>query len=197
LNNSNPKYSNSNESSTTSQPRGEKPYKGDYSKRHQPSQHTLSSFFTLTDKSKFDDSKSSTKKNSQLTTKNAIDTNDNAARTDEAIEQISQQTENFQISDPSQQLTVYMNPSAYNPIEFNTSPKAARFFVIKSYSEDDIHRSIKYNIWCSTEHGNRRLDSAYFRGNSISTFLRAITYFDSKFFTVFFSYFIKKSQTQK
>lgn len=36
-----------------------------------------------------------------------------------------------------------------------------RFFVIKSYSEDDIHRSIKYEIWCSTEHGNQRLDQAY------------------------------------
>nr|KAF6384191.1 YTH N6-methyladenosine RNA binding protein 2 [Pipistrellus kuhlii] len=31
----------------------------------------------------------------------------------------------------------------------------------QSYSEDDIHRSIKYNIWCSTEHGNKRLDAAY------------------------------------
>lgn len=36
-----------------------------------------------------------------------------------------------------------------------------RFFVIKSYSEDDIHRSIKYEIWCSTEHGNKRLDQAF------------------------------------
>ena len=52
----------------------------------------------------------------------------------------------------------------YNPREFNTSPKQARFFVIKSYSEDDIHRSIKYGIWCSTEHGNRRLDQAFSRG---------------------------------
>ena len=41
------------------------------------------------------------------------------------------------------------------------NPKGARFFIIKSYSEDDIHRSIKYNIWCSTEHGNKRLDSAF------------------------------------
>ncbi|RUS83516.1 hypothetical protein EGW08_008695 [Elysia chlorotica] len=49
----------------------------------------------------------------------------------------------------------------YNPKEFNLNPKSARFFIIKSYSEDDIHRSIKYNIWCSTEHGNKRLDSAF------------------------------------
>ena len=49
----------------------------------------------------------------------------------------------------------------YNPKEFDLSAKNARFFVIKSYSEDDIHRSIKYEIWCSTEHGNKRLDVAF------------------------------------
>ena len=49
----------------------------------------------------------------------------------------------------------------YNPKEFNMNPKSARYFIIKSYSEDDIHRSIKYSIWCSTEHGNKRLDAAY------------------------------------
>ncbi|KAK3753538.1 hypothetical protein QZH41_006517 [Actinostola sp. cb2023] len=37
----------------------------------------------------------------------------------------------------------------------------ARFFIIKSYSEDDIHRSIKYSVWTSTEHGNRRLNEAF------------------------------------
>ena len=49
----------------------------------------------------------------------------------------------------------------YNPKDFNLNPKGVRFFIIKSYSEDDIHRSIKYSIWCSTEHGNKRLDAAY------------------------------------
>lgn len=49
----------------------------------------------------------------------------------------------------------------YNPKEFDLGAPLARFFVIKSYSEDDIHRSIKYEIWCSTEHGNKRLDSAF------------------------------------
>ncbi|XP_015126342.1 YTH domain-containing family protein 2 isoform X1 [Diachasma alloeum] len=49
----------------------------------------------------------------------------------------------------------------YNPIEFDQTAPGAKFFVIKSYSEDDIHRSIKYEIWCSTEHGNKRLDQAY------------------------------------
>merc|ERR1719477_276147 len=45
--------------------------------------------------------------------------------------------------------------------DFDLSTKNARFFVVKSYSEDDIHRSIKYEIWCSTEHGNKRLDAAF------------------------------------
>jgi len=49
----------------------------------------------------------------------------------------------------------------YNPSRFNLNPKNARFFIIKSYSEDDIHRSIKYSIWCSTEHGNVKLDKAF------------------------------------
>lgn len=49
----------------------------------------------------------------------------------------------------------------YNPHTFNLNLNNARYFVIKSYAEDDIHRSIKYNVWTSTEHGNRRLDQAY------------------------------------
>ncbi len=49
----------------------------------------------------------------------------------------------------------------YNPKSFDLNPKNAKFFVIKSFSEDDIHRSIKYEIWCSTDHGNKRLDSAF------------------------------------
>lgn len=44
---------------------------------------------------------------------------------------------------------------------FHSISPTNRFFVIKSYSEDDIHRSIKYKIWCSTEHGNKRLDQAF------------------------------------
>uniref|UniRef100_A0A3Q3F171 YTH domain-containing family protein n=1 Tax=Kryptolebias marmoratus TaxID=37003 RepID=A0A3Q3F171_KRYMA len=55
---------------------------------------------------------------------------------------------------------------SYNPKDFDWNLKNGRVFIIKSYSEDDIHRSIKYSIWCSTEHGNKRLDSAYRGMNS-------------------------------
>lgn len=49
----------------------------------------------------------------------------------------------------------------YNPPEMTINLTNARYFVIKSYAEDDIHRSIKYSMWTSTEHGNRRLDQAF------------------------------------
>ena len=49
----------------------------------------------------------------------------------------------------------------YNPSKLSVDLNNARYFVIKSYAEDDIHRSIKYSIWTSTEHGNRRLDQAF------------------------------------
>ena len=49
----------------------------------------------------------------------------------------------------------------YNRVDFPTSHDHAIFFVIKSYSEDDVHKSIKYRVWSSTPNGNKRLDGAY------------------------------------
>nr|QEX51159.1 YTH domain-containing family protein 2-like isoform X4 [Cymbidium ensifolium] len=49
----------------------------------------------------------------------------------------------------------------YNRADFSDTYSEAKFFVIKSYSEDDIHRSIKYNVWASTPNGNKKLDAAY------------------------------------
>ncbi|CAL9077682.1 unnamed protein product [Musa acuminata var. zebrina] len=49
----------------------------------------------------------------------------------------------------------------YNKADFPETYSNAKFFIIKSYSEDDIHKSIKYNIWSSTPHGNKKLDAAY------------------------------------
>lgn len=40
-------------------------------------------------------------------------------------------------------------------------PKCARYFIIKSFTEEDVHRAVKYKMWCSTYYGNRRLESAY------------------------------------
>jgi hypothetical protein len=66
----------------------------------------------------------------------------------------------------------------YNPANFDTRPPfvsfplcsvrldsklqfQARYFVIKSYTEDDVHKSLKYEIWSSTDPGNKRLDKAF------------------------------------
>jgi hypothetical protein len=56
---------------------------------------------------------------------------------------------------------VTINKNEYNLPDFVTKYEQALFFVIKSYSEDDIHKSIKYNVWASTPNGNKRLDNAY------------------------------------
>lgn len=49
----------------------------------------------------------------------------------------------------------------YNPVNFDIHPQFARYFVIKSYTEDDVHKSLKYEIWSSTDPGNKRLDKAF------------------------------------
>jgi hypothetical protein len=36
-----------------------------------------------------------------------------------------------------------------------------QFFVIKSFSEEDVHKSIKYSVWSSTKNGNQTLNNAY------------------------------------
>ncbi|KAK4479056.1 hypothetical protein RD792_014567 [Penstemon davidsonii] len=60
-----------------------------------------------------------------------------------------------------EQPVVTIEKEKYNLQEFQTEYDNAKFFVIKSYSEDDIHKSIKYNVWSSTTNGNKKLDAAY------------------------------------
>jgi YT521-B-like domain len=49
----------------------------------------------------------------------------------------------------------------YNRDDFADNYVDAKFFVIKSYSEDDVHKSVKYGVWASTPNGNKKLDAAY------------------------------------
>ncbi|XP_009396219.2 YTH domain-containing protein ECT2 isoform X1 [Musa acuminata AAA Group] len=57
--------------------------------------------------------------------------------------------------------TTGVDHKLYNSPDFVTEHKDAMFFIIKSYSEDNVHKSIKYGVWASTSSGNRKLDSAY------------------------------------
>ncbi|RRT44281.1 hypothetical protein B296_00055817 [Ensete ventricosum] len=57
--------------------------------------------------------------------------------------------------------SVALDREQYNRDDFPDKYSDAKFFVIKSYSEDDIHKSIKYNVWTSTPNGNKKLDGGY------------------------------------
>lgn len=56
----------------------------------------------------------------------------------------------------------------YNRPDFVTDYENAKFFVIKSFSEDNVHKSVKYNVWASTPLGNRKLDAAYHEAKETS-----------------------------
>uniref|UniRef100_A0A5B6YZK1 YTH domain-containing family protein n=1 Tax=Davidia involucrata TaxID=16924 RepID=A0A5B6YZK1_DAVIN len=63
--------------------------------------------------------------------------------------------------DEMEKLSVVPDREQYNKADFLESYTDAKFFIIKSYSEDDVHKSIKYNVWASTPNGNKKLDAAY------------------------------------
>lgn len=64
---------------------------------------------------------------------------------------------------------IVIDPNQYNKEDLRIDYSNAKFFVIKSYSEDDVHKSIKYSIWSSTLHGNKKLQSAYEDAQRIAT----------------------------
>ncbi|KAJ1420000.1 YTH domain [Sesbania bispinosa] len=49
----------------------------------------------------------------------------------------------------------------YNLSDFQTEYEAAKFYMIKSFNEDDIHKCIKYAVWTSTPNGNKKLNAAF------------------------------------
>jgi len=64
---------------------------------------------------------------------------------------------------------IYIDTSKFDTDKFPVDYPNAKFYVIKSYSEDDVHKSIKYGVWSSTPNGNRRLDAAYMDAQRKST----------------------------
>jgi len=61
-------------------------------------------------------------------------------------------------------------------------PSNSRFFIIKSYTEEDLHKAIKYSIWSSTERGNLVLDTAFqqteaYRKQHIENFAEVYLFF--------------------
>ncbi|KAH9784460.1 YTH domain-containing protein ECT2 [Citrus sinensis] len=64
-------------------------------------------------------------------------------------------------STPEDNLPLIPDKEKYSGEDFPESYSDAKFFIIKSYSEDDVHKSVKYNMWTSTPNGNKKLDAAY------------------------------------
>lgn len=76
-------------------------------------------------------------------------------------EAVADEDQNEESAEDDALMQELIRKNNYNPAKFEIETEGARYFVIKSYSEDDIHRSIKYSIWCSTERGNKKLDQAF------------------------------------
>ncbi|XP_024192369.1 YTH domain-containing protein ECT4 isoform X3 [Rosa chinensis] len=62
-----------------------------------------------------------------------------------------------------------INLDSINRKDFVTDYEEAKFFIIKSFSEDNVHKSIKYSVWASTPHGNKKLDAAYHEAKRIKS----------------------------
>ncbi|KDO54489.1 hypothetical protein CISIN_1g005158mg [Citrus sinensis] len=52
--------------------------------------------------------------------------------------------------DENDKISLSPDRDEYNKADFPEEYTDAKFFVIKSYSEDDVHKSIKYSVWAST-----------------------------------------------
>ncbi|XP_019458839.1 PREDICTED: YTH domain-containing family protein 3-like isoform X2 [Lupinus angustifolius] len=69
--------------------------------------------------------------------------------------------QDISLKSDNKEAPAFVNNEQYNGKTFSENYSNAKIFVIKSYSEDDIHKSIKYSVWASTPIGNKKLDAAY------------------------------------
>lgn len=90
--------------------------------------------------------------------------------------QIHKKQDRKQIFDPIQahillmRADIYINNRYPYLININTinenyvetkTKKNSSFFVIKSFSEEDVHKAIKYKVWSSTKNGNQILNLSF------------------------------------
>lgn len=67
----------------------------------------------------------------------------------------------FPTSAEKNEVGILLSRDKFNRPDFQIKYEQAKFFMIKSFSEDDIHKSIKYNVWASTPYGNSKLEAAF------------------------------------
>ncbi|KAJ6891515.1 YTH domain-containing protein ECT4 isoform X1 [Populus alba x Populus x berolinensis] len=82
-------------------------------------------------------------------------------RTNKSKNQLAVKAYTAKVGDNNGPGNVVIQTDQYNKDDFSIDYLDAKFFVIKSYSEDDVHKSIKYNVWSSTPHGNKKLQTAF------------------------------------
>jgi hypothetical protein len=82
-------------------------------------------------------------------------------RTNKSKNQLAVKAYTAKVGDNNGLGNIVIQTDQYNKDDFSTDYLDAKFFVIKSYSEDDVHKSIKYNVWSSTPHGNKKLQTAF------------------------------------
>ncbi|KAF8727096.1 hypothetical protein HU200_019601 [Digitaria exilis] len=63
---------------------------------------------------------------------------------------------------------IVIRTTQYNRADFSVACPKAKFFVIKSYNEADIHKSIKYGVWSTSFVGNQKLDAAFREAQAIA-----------------------------
>ncbi|KAL6627826.1 hypothetical protein ACP70R_031552 [Stipagrostis hirtigluma subsp. patula] len=64
--------------------------------------------------------------------------------------------------------TILIRTDQYNRDDLRVDYTYAKFFVIKSIGEADVHKSIKYGVWSSSSSGNCKLDGAFRDADRIS-----------------------------
>ncbi|XP_057799956.1 uncharacterized protein LOC131015553 isoform X2 [Salvia miltiorrhiza] len=63
---------------------------------------------------------------------------------------------------PDAQGNMIISRDEYKRVDFHmVNYMDVKFFVIKSESEDDVHKSIMYNMWSCSPYGNKKLNDAY------------------------------------
>ena len=63
---------------------------------------------------------------------------------------------------------IIIRTDQYNRDDFQVVYPNAKFFVIKSYDESDVHKSIKYGVWSTSSVGNQKLDTAFREAQAIA-----------------------------
>lgn len=91
----------------------------------------------------------------------ALSEQNRGPRTNRSKNELAVKAYTTKAGNANSQGNIVINTDQYNKDDLQVEYANAKFFVIKSYSEDDVHKSIKYNVWSSTPHGNKKLNSAY------------------------------------